>query len=164
MSAAANGGHLVRPYVLKAVRHPDGSVEEIQPFLIRQVVSPETARTLTSIFTEVVKRGTGQAAAVPGSPVAGKTGTAQKLDRQTGRYSRTKVVASFVGYVPADNPRLAILVLIDEPETSAWGGTVAAPVFREIAQEVLSYLGIPPVDARDERVARRPDEASSRVN
>jgi cell division protein FtsI (penicillin-binding protein 3) len=164
MSAVANGGHLVRPHVLKAVRHPDGRAEAIQPFLIRQVISHETAQTLTSIFTEVVARGTGQEAAVPGFPVAGKTGTAQKLDRQTGRYSPTKVIASFIGYVPANNPRLAILVLIDEPRGTAWGGTVAAPVFREIAREVLSYLAIPPVAPRDERVARRPDEASSRVN
>jgi cell division protein FtsI (penicillin-binding protein 3) len=112
----------------------------------------------------VVARGTGQEAAVPGFPVAGKTGTAQKLDRETGGYSPTKVIASFVGYVPANSPRLAILVVIDEPRGTAWGGTVAAPVFREIAHEVLSYLAIPPVVPRDERVARRPDEASSRVN
>lgn len=164
MSAVANGGHLVRPYVLRAVRHPDGGVEEIRPFPIRRVISPETAQTLTSIFTEVVARGTGRAAALPGYPVAGKTGTAQKLDRQTGTYSSTKVVASFVGYVPAENPRLAILVLIDEPGGIAWGGTVAAPVFREVAQEALSYLEIPPVAPRDGRVAGRPDEASSRVN
>lgn len=164
MSAVANGGHLVRPYVLKAVRHPDGSVEEIQPFPIRRVISPETAQTLTSIFTEVVARGTGKAAALPGYPVAGKTGTAQKIDRQTGTYSSTKVVASFVGYVPAENPRLAILVVIDEPGGIAWGGTVAAPVFREVAQEALSYFEIAPVVPPDGRVARRPDEASSRVN
>ncbi len=164
MSAVANGGHLVRPYVLKAVCHPDGSVEEIRPFPIRQVISPETAQTLTSIFTEVVARGTGQKAALPDYPVAGKTGTAQKIDRRTGTYSSTKVVASFVGYVPAENPRLTILVVIDEPGGIAWGGTVAAPVFREVAQEALSYLEIPPVVSPDERVARRPDEASSGVN
>ncbi len=164
MSAVANGGHLVRPYVLKAVRHPDGRVEEIRPLPIRQVISPETARTLTSIFSDVVDRGTGQEAAIPGYQVAGKTGTAQKLDKETGGYSRTKVVASFVGYVPAENPRIAILVLLDEPGTTAWGGTVAAPVFRNIAQEVLGYLEIPPAHNREERVARRPDEASSRVN
>jgi cell division protein FtsI (penicillin-binding protein 3) len=111
-----------------------------------------------------VERGTGQEAALSGYLVAGKTGTAQKVDRETGRYSRTKVVASFVGYVPAENPRLAILVLIDEPQRSAWGGSVAAPVFRNVAQEVLPYLEIPPVYARDERVAQRSDEASSRVN
>lgn len=164
MSAVANGGHLVRPHVLKAVRHPDGSVEEVQPLPIRRVISPETAQTLTSIFTDVVARGTGQAAAVPGYLVAGKTGTAQKLDKQTARYSETKVVASFVGYVPAEEPRLAILVLIDEPGTAAWGGTVAAPVFRNIAQEVLPYLEISPGRGPGERVARGPHEASSRVN
>lgn len=164
MGAVANGGHLMRPYVLKAIRDPGGSVEEIHPLPIRRVVSPETARILTSIFTEVVERGTGQTAALPGYRVAGKTGTAQKLDEKTGRYSRTKVVASFVGYVPAEDPRLAILVLIDEPARFAWGGSIGAPVFREIAKEVLSYLEVPPVTRRDERVARRPYEVLTNVN
>ncbi len=164
MSAVANGGQLIRPYVLKAIRNPDESVEEIRPLPIRRVISPKTARTLTSIFTEVVKRGTGQTAALPGYRVAGKTGTAQKLDQKTGRYTRSKVVASFVGYVPAEDPRVAILVLIDEPARFAWGGSIAAPVFREIAKEVLSYLEVPPVTRRDERIARRPHEALTSVN
>ncbi|MFQ5848198.1 MAG: peptidoglycan D,D-transpeptidase FtsI family protein [Candidatus Methylomirabilales bacterium] len=164
MSVVANGGSLVRPYVLAAVRHPDGRVEEMRPLAIRRVISPGTARTLTSILTEVVERGTGQAAALPGYRVAGKTGTAQKFDRHTGAYSHTKVVAFFVGYVPAENPRCAILVLIDEPERFAWGGSVAAPVFREIAREVVSYLEIPPAPPREKRIARRPGETSTRVN
>lgn len=164
MSAVANGGQLMRPHVLKAVRSPDGAVDQIRPFPIRRVASPETARTLSSILTEVVARGTGQAAALSGYRVAGKTGTAQKLDQKTGRYSRSKVVASFVGYVPAEDPRLAILVLIDEPGRLAWGGSVAAPAFRAIARETLGYLGIPPRHAKDERVARRPYEASATVN
>lgn len=164
MSAVANGGDLVRPHALKAVRYSDGRVEEINPLPIRRVISVETARTLTSIFAEVVARGTGQEAALPGYLVAGKTGTSQKLDRQTGRYSRTQVVASFVGYVPAENPRLAILVIIDEPARFAWGGSIAAPVFRNIAQEVLSYLEVPPDRLQEARVARRLDEAASRAN
>jgi cell division protein FtsI (penicillin-binding protein 3) len=164
MGAVANGGHLVRPYVLRAIRHPDGSVEETRPLMIRRVISSETARTLTSVLTEVVERGTGRAAALNGYRVAGKTGTAQKIDPQTGTYSHSKVVAFFVGYVPAENPRLAILVLIDEPQGLAWGGTLAAPVFREIAEETLNYLDVPPVDRGEERLARRPDEAPSRVN
>jgi len=158
VAAVANGGHLVRPHVVKAVRDPDGRIKEIRPFLVRRVISPETAQTLASMLTEVVQRGTGQAAAIPGTQVAGKTGTAQKFDQNTGRYSRTKVVASFIGFVPAEDPRLAILVLIDEPQRFTWGGSVAAPAFREIAREILNYLEISPLHARVDRVARRPYE------
>lgn len=164
VSAVANGGNLVRPHVVKAVRNAGDGIEEIRPLPVRRVISSETARTLTSILTEVVERGTGQAAALQGYRVAGKTATAQKFDQKIGRYSHTKVMASFVGYVPAEDPRLAILVLIDEPEGLAWGGSVAAPVFREIAQEVLGYLEIAPVHARDERVVQRSYETPSRVN
>jgi cell division protein FtsI (penicillin-binding protein 3) len=74
--------------------------------------------------------------------VAGKTGTAQKVDPRTGRYSATQFVGSFVGFVPADNPRLAMIVVIDEPHGEAWGGTVAAPVFRRVGEQVLNYLGV----------------------
>ena len=75
--------------------------------------------------------------------MAGKTGTAQKIDPATRAYSPTQFVASFVGYVPVDDPQLAILVVIDEPETASWGGVVAAPVFRRVAEQVLPYLGVP---------------------
>jgi cell division protein FtsI (penicillin-binding protein 3) len=164
VAAVANGGYLMRPHVVKAVRHPDGRMEKVQPVPVRQVISPATARTLASMLTEVVERGTGQAAAIPGMAVAGKTGTAQKVDRSTGRYSGTKVVASFVGYVPAEDPRLAILVLIDEPERLTWGGSAAAPAFREIAREMLGYLELSPAHARAGHVVRRPHDAAATIN
>jgi cell division protein FtsI (penicillin-binding protein 3) len=88
--------------------------------------------------------GTGLNAVVDGYRVAGKTGTAQKVDSSTKRYSATKRTASFVGFVPADNPRLTILVIIDEPKTSSYGGVVAAPAFREIAHQSLCYLKVAP--------------------
>jgi cell division protein FtsI (penicillin-binding protein 3) len=90
----------------------------------------------------VVTNGTGTRAAVPGFRVAGKTGTAQKIDPQTGAYSPTLFVGSFTGFVPAEDPRLAIVVVIDEPHAEAWGGVVAAPVFRKIAEQALPYLGV----------------------
>jgi cell division protein FtsI (penicillin-binding protein 3) len=74
--------------------------------------------------------------------VAGKTGTAQKIDARTGSYSATQFVGSFVGFAPAENPRLAMIVVIDEPQGEAWGGTVAAPVFRRVGEQVLNYLGV----------------------
>lgn len=165
LAAVANGGRLYRPHVLKAVRGEGGALaREISPQLIRQVISPETARRLTAILVEAVERGTGKAAAVPGYTVAGKTGTAQKLDRETGLYSRTKVVASFAGFVPAEAPRLAILVVLDEPALDRWGGSAAGPAFREIAREVLGYLNVPPSPGRRVQVARRADAGAQGLN
>ncbi len=144
-SAVANGGYLVRPYLAKSLWDPEGRiVHETTPLYIRRVISEETARTLTAILTRAVTEGTGKAASVPGYTVAGKTGTSQKSDPATGRYSHDKVIASFAGYVPAEQPRLAILVVIDEPRELAWGATAAAPVFREIAREALAYLKVSP--------------------
>ena len=95
-------------------------------------------------MTEVVARGTGHEAALPNIKIAGKTGTSQKIDPATGVYSEKEVVASFVGYLPADNPQLLILAMVDEPQELAWGGKVAAPLFRRIAEQVVSYLKIAP--------------------
>jgi cell division protein FtsI (penicillin-binding protein 3) len=102
----------------------------------------------------VVDDGTGKEAALEEYTVAGKTGTAQKMDPATGRYSHQKIVASFVGAVPAESPRLVILVLIDEPEGLRWGGSIAAPTFREIARDALQYLQVPPSPSRDVRLVR----------
>ena len=108
------------------------------------MLSEETSRQMINILKSVVKTGgTGANAAIPGFEVAGKTGTAQKIDPATQTYSKTKYLASFIGFVPADAPRLAILVMIDEPQKSYWGGEVAAPVFQKIARKTLRYLHIP---------------------
>jgi len=154
-SAVANGGNLVRPHVVRGLRAVDGSLQrQVEPVMIRRVISSETARTLLDMMRGVVEEGTGKEAALEEYSVAGKTGTAQKLDPATGRYSHQKVVASFVGAVPAERPRLVILVLIDEPETLRWGGSIAAPTFREIARDALKYLQVPPSPARDVRLVR----------
>ncbi|MDQ1291652.1 MAG: hypothetical protein QG615_1461 [Nitrospirota bacterium] len=143
VAALANGGVLMKPYVVSEVRDVQGkSLRQFLPQVKRRVVSPETARTVTSILEGVVTDGTGAKAAIPGFRVAGKTGTAQKIDPRTGAYSSTLFVGSFVGFVPADNPRLAMIVVIDEPQGESWGGTVAAPVFRRVGEQVLNYLGV----------------------
>ncbi len=154
-AAVANGGTLVRPHVVRGLRAQDGSlVRQVEPVVIRRVISPDTSRTLMNMLRGVVEEGTGKEAALPEYSVAGKTGTAQKLEPTTGRYSHQKVVASFVGAVPAEAPRLVILVVIDEPETFRWGGSIAAPAFREIARDALKYLRVPPSPARDVRLVR----------
>ena len=143
VASLANGGVLMKPYVVSEVRDAQGkALRQILPQVKRRVVSPETARTVTSILEGVVTDGTGAKAAIPGFRVAGKTGTAQKIDPRTGAYSSTLFVGSFVGFVPADNPRLAMIVVIDEPQGESWGGTVAAPVFRRVGEQVLNYLGV----------------------
>ena len=106
-----------------------------------QVLSSQTLERINDILVGVVERGTGKQAAVEGYTVAGKTGTAQKVER--GGYSHSKILASFVGYVPAEAPQLAILVILDEPLRAKWGGEAAAPVFKRVAQQALYYLQVP---------------------
>lgn len=144
VSAIANDGILMKPYVVQAVTDTNGRlIKNITPQKIRQVVSPETARTVRRILqTVTTSGGTGIQAALEGYTVCGKTGTAQKVDR-TGTYARGKYVASFVGFVPALEPELTILVVVDEPKKQHYGGIVTAPVFRTIAEESLNYLNIP---------------------
>jgi cell division protein FtsI (penicillin-binding protein 3) len=143
VAAVANGGWLMKPYVVSEIRNGQGDVvARMGPLVRRRPISAETAQTLTAILEGVVTHGTGGKAAVQGFRVAGKTGTAQKIDPQTGRYSPSLFVASFVGFLPAEDPKLAILVVVDEPHTEQWGGTIAAPVFRKVAEQTLTYLGV----------------------
>jgi cell division protein FtsI (penicillin-binding protein 3) len=142
VSTLANDGVLMKPYVVERILDEQGSaVQECVPEVRRRVVSAETARSVTRMMEGVVAEGgTGTSAAVEGYRVAGKTGTAQKVDPVTHGYSIDKRTASFVGFIPADRPRLTILVIIDEPKTSPYGGIVAAPAFRAIAHQTLCYL------------------------
>lgn len=144
ISAVANGGLLMKPYLVKEIINEKGRViRRIKPQPVRQVISPNTAQILARIMERVVERGTGLNAAIKGYKIAGKTGTAQKFIRGEG-YSPTKFVASFVGFAPADNPRVAVLVVVDEPQGSHYGGTVAAPIFRRIVRQTFEYLEIKP--------------------
>jgi cell division protein FtsI (penicillin-binding protein 3) len=154
----ANGGRRITPRIVDRVVDARGQVV-YEPRVERgeRVISEKTAAVLNAMLKTVVARGTGKAAAVPEYIVAGKTGTAQKATR--GGYSLDKYVGSFAGYVPADRPRIAILVTIDEPKGQHYGSVVAAPAFREIAEGTLRYLGVPPslpgrsIDAATPRLA-----------
>ena len=105
-------------------------------------------------MTRVVSDGTGHNAAIAGFEVAGKTGTAQKLDPVTRRYSRAPGVLSFVGFAPADDPRIAMLVMLDEPKNEQWGSEAAAPIFAAIGREALRYLHAPPKDTAPVQIVR----------
>jgi cell division protein FtsI (penicillin-binding protein 3) len=143
VSSVANGGLYVEPRVVRAV-YRDGRRYQLAPKTLRRTVSADTAATLTTIMETVVTSGTAKRAQIPGYTIAGKTGTAQKLIN--GRYSHSDHNASFVGFIPSRSPELAIVVVIDSAKgpNGDHGGTVAAPIFRNIAEAALHYLGIPP--------------------
>jgi len=150
----ANGGILYTPYVVKEILNHDGApVLQVEPTKVRRVISRKTAQFLREILTKVVERGTGKRARVNGYRVAGKTGTSQKFNSTLGDYSNTRLVTSFIGFAPAEYPRVVISAIIDEPALNEWGGTVAAPLFKRIAERVLPYLDIPPETTTHEFVA-----------
>ena len=146
VSAIANGGLLYRPRVVKQMKRgeqnlqPDGVMVVTEP---RRVIRPETAATLRRLMEGVVLNGTGKLARLDGWTAAGKTGSAQKIDPATGRYSPTQLIASFTGFAPISNPAVTILVSLDSPVGLHEGGQVAAPAFKRIAEQVLSYLDVP---------------------
>ncbi len=140
MSAIANGGLLMKPYIVRAITDPNGNaVDEHKPATVRRVISASTAKRMISILTDVVGAddGTGKRARLTDVTVAGKTGTSQKFDFSTGRYSSARVRTSFLGFLPAEDARAAILVTLDEPQRDKWGGVAAAPVFKSISEQIL---------------------------
>jgi len=144
-AAIANGGRLMKPFVVQAVTDQNGRpLQRYEPILVRQAVSPTTARAMRGIMGKVVSgQGTGRYAALDGYTACGKTGTAQKPD-ENGAYAKDRFVASFVGFAPAEHPEIVVLVVFDEPKTSHYGGVVAAPVFKRIVEETLHHLNISP--------------------
>jgi cell division protein FtsI (penicillin-binding protein 3) len=175
-AAVANGGYLMKPLVVRRIEDASGHVVRVsQPAPVRRVLEPDTVETLTEILRGVVREGTGRKAAIPGYEVAGKTGTAQKVDG-SGHYSMVDHVASFVGFVPATRPALVVLASLDTPRNAAnQGGDVAAPLFARVAEDALRVLAVLPDDpsrvlramaAEPEDVVRavyRPQPANARL-
>ncbi len=149
-SVIANGGFLVKPYLVSEIQSPEGiTIYKAMPQATR-VISEKTAEEFKRILTTVTEvGGTAKEASVDGNTVAGKTGTAQKFDPLTKRYSKVNYVSSFVGFLPADKPRIALIVVIHDPRGHIYGGIVAAPVFRKIANDALSYLEVPRDDIKN---------------
>ena len=145
VSAIANGGNLMKPYVVKKIKDPDGShAKQFYPVKVRRAVTERTAEIIKDMMESVTdENGTGARAALRRYRVCGKTGTSQKAD-ETGGYSDDRHIASFVGFAPAENPAISIVVIINEPKKEYYGGVVAAPVFREIADKTLSYMNVYP--------------------
>ncbi|MCG1026204.1 penicillin-binding transpeptidase domain-containing protein [Dehalobacter sp.] len=143
--AVANGGQLMQPYIVENIKNMDGEiVSKTQPKIVRQVISKTTSKTMSDILVSVVDSGTGSRAKIPGIKVAGKTGTAQKIDPETGKYSDTDYIVSFVGYAPANDPKIAVLVVIDTPHAPViQGGTLGGPRVKNIIEGTLQYYGVP---------------------
>src|SRR5690606_33204367 len=128
-SVIANGGVLVKPRIVRAIRHPNGRREVVEPTALRRVLDPEVAATMTAIMESVVERGTGKPAALERYHVAGKTGTAQYYSK--GGYNNSDYHVSFTGFFPSRRPAFTILVIVDRPQVHKYGGSVAAPLFKK---------------------------------
>ena len=141
VSAIANDGVLMKPYMVRGIADQDNRLIKLYtPTVVHRVISPDVARRLTKMLTDVVSAedGTGKNAQIVNVSVAGKTGTSQKFDAARGVYSSEKVRTSFMGFFPAENPQVAILVILDEPQRDKWGGVASAPVFKKISEQILN--------------------------
>lgn len=140
ISVIANGGQLMRPYVVEEIKDKYGeTIKKVSPVVIQKAIEPETAARMRKILAGVVENGTGKMGRPASFTAAGKTGTAQKIE-PNGRYSHSNFVASFIGFAPAENPLVTIVVVVDEPRPVYFGGVVAAPVFKNVAEYALKYL------------------------
>lgn len=149
ISVIANGGQLMKPYIVKAIKDKYGeTIKEFSPNMIRKVISLDTADRVKKILAGAVVNGTGKLAKITDFTCAGKTGTAQKLEAN-GVYSHDQFIASFIGFAPVEDPVISIVVVIDEPHPYYFGGVVAAPVFKNVAGDVLKYLKVNPAPSEN---------------
>ncbi|RYZ77408.1 MAG: cell division protein [Proteobacteria bacterium] len=162
-AAIANGGWLKKPYIVKSIRDSESQeVTETKPTNIRQVLTPDAAAKMRLMLTGVTSaEGSGVNARVPGYPVAGKTGTAQKVDPKGRGYIKGGYVSSFAGFLPANNPRFVIYVAVDRPRKGYYGGSVAAPVFSRVAKFAVRRAGIAPVLFNEENIVKNADLAAN---
>ncbi|MCL5257205.1 MAG: penicillin-binding transpeptidase domain-containing protein [Chloroflexi bacterium] len=147
VAAVANGGKLMRPYIVQKVIQDGKVVTDTQPTVVRQVVKPEVAHELTNMLVESVNRGEAKEAGVPGYLIAGKTGTAQVP--QDGGYDSTATIGSTIAYAPANDPKFVVFVKLDKPADNPWGSRTAGPVVGEITRDLLMYYRIPPTEKTD---------------
>jgi len=161
VSAIANKGTLMKPYIVQAITDKNHvPIRTFRPLKIRQAISAENADAIKKMMRSVVEKGgTGNKASLSGYAVCGKTGTAQKIN-ENGAYAVGKYIASFVGFAPEQDPKVAILVVVDEPMGNHYGGVVAAPVFKKIAHETLNYMNIPPQGGKDRLTASKEREVN----
>jgi stage V sporulation protein D (sporulation-specific penicillin-binding protein) len=154
MCAMANGGYLLQPYIVSKVLDSQGNVlSQTDTTVRRQAISRQTSERISALLAEAVNGGGSKNAYVAGYRIAGKTGTGEKTDQVVEEEQDKDVWASFAGFAPADNPQVAILVMVDTPTVGQYGGTICAPVARKIFEEILPYLGIEP-EYTEQEIAR----------
>ncbi len=160
VSAIANGGTLYKPYIVDKINTPKGKlIRQNQPTAVRQAISKATAVQMTDILEKVVSEGTGSLAKIPGVKVAGKTGTAQKVDPKTGGYSTTDYIASFAAFAPAENPKIAVLIVLDTPQGIVHqGGQLAAPRAKNLLEGALQYYGVPVANDTQSTISVSPSD------
>ncbi len=159
--ALANGGSLMRPYIVDEIIHPDGSTEKTKPQVQGTPIDPRTSRLISGMLVSVVENGHGKRAAVPGYWVAGKTGTAQVARTDGVGYQKDVTIGSFAGFAPASDPRFVMLIKIDHPRDVAWAESSAAPLFGEMAKFLLTYLDVSPERAVTEAPPSPPPATAS---
>lgn len=145
LSAIANGGYLMKPYVIEKIEDPEGNVVlENKPEVVTRVVSYDTSDQMKEILQTVVEDGTGKKARIPGFSVAGKTGTAQIPNPVSGGYYSDRYIASFIGFTPVEDPEIVMAVVVEAPRKKTHGGSVAGPIFKQIGEKVLFHMGVSP--------------------
>ncbi len=166
VAAMANGGKLLEPYIVKEFLDTDGNVvKRNEPEVVREVLSSDTSEQVSWIMEKVVSEGSGLNAFIEGYEIAGKTGTAQKVEQ--GVYAPDKNIMSFVGFAPADDPEILLFVAVDEPKSGPmWASQIAAPVFRNMMVDILNYLDIPRkvTETEEARTVRAPDLVDSTID
>jgi cell division protein FtsI (penicillin-binding protein 3) len=173
-ASVANGGTLMKPRLVKSVDYPSGDHIEYPVQINKRTMSPEVAAELTDMLVGVVEHGTGELAQIKGIRIAGKTGTAQKVDQVHKTYFAKRFVSSFVGFFPAEKPKYVLLVVVDDPRVEYYGASVAAPTFRMVVEEILmirtrDFENAPPAAdvefaTRDKRPEVKPREALATVS
>ena len=163
MNTIANGGVVMRPFIVKAVLDPHGAVkEETQPTVVGRAISEQAARTSADVLEGVLERGSAMSAKIEGVRIAGKTGTSQKAADESRGYERGAYVSSFAGFFPIDDPQYSMVIIVDKPQGQNYGGVVAAPVFKRVAEQLLKYEKINAVMAASESVEEPPYVAEGR--
>ena len=163
--AIANGGHMMKPYVIKEIDNPDGSIyKKAEPTEVGQPVSAEVSKTISKIMAEEISYGGGQNARVAGYDFCGKTGTAQRLNAEGTGYAEGQYIGSFVGFGPLEDPQFVVLIVVDNPSGVYYGAQVAAPVFKEIMEEIVRFKGIRPSHGQENLLPRRKQDIKGQHN
>ena len=144
IDAIANNGMLMQPHIVDNIRSSSGDIQTIAPTTVRQVITPDTASKVSAMMVSVIENGVGISAKIPGYYMAGKTGTAQVADPTTGKYSTTDKIITFAGFGPVPDPQFSILIKLDNPYGLSFASGTSAPMFKDLAQKLLTYYQVPP--------------------